>query len=109
MKKLLLSISHELFSLEAALGDHKKSEFAQNCVVYAFQLIQKMMFNNTLQDKSKTFFIHSQTAERVLAIATLIAFKMLTENDCLIQANVRMADLLDMSLSQLNLMERKMF
>lgn len=68
-----------------------------------------MMFNNSLEDKSKTLYIHSQTAERILAVASLIAFKMLTENDCLIQANVRVADLLDLSVNQLDLMERKFF
>jgi hypothetical protein len=32
---------------------------------------------------------------------------MLSENDCLIQANAKMADLLGLSLNQFNLMERK--
>jgi len=52
------------------------------------------MFNTELAHDDLTLYIHSTTASRVLAVATLIAFKMLSDNDCLIQANVRMADLL---------------
>lgn len=66
-----------------------------------------MMFNTTHEDEALTLYIHSMTASRVLAVATLIAFKMLSENDCLIQANAKMADLLGLSLNQFNLMERK--
>ena len=49
----------------------------------------------------------SSFSYRVLAVATLIAFKMLSENDCLIQANVTIANLLGLSLNQFNLMEKR--
>lgn len=42
---------------------------------------------------------------RVMAVALLIAFKMQSENDCLIQANAKIADLINVPLNQFNLME----
>lgn len=66
-----------------------------------------MMFNTTHEHEALTLYIHSMTASRVLAVATLIAFKMLSENDCLIQANVTIANLLGLSLNQFNLMEKR--